>query len=151
MIVLRDVIDLCRAEALAYKLVPSDEADWRWFCREYSKTFHTPLHLVEAMTPEYVIVRVLEDGLDSKHLRKREDASKVIEELRRVEDPNYDLTQAEEFEEFAEGIEEWDNQRLAKGAKMPTKNTQPEAQLDPPKKKEGFIDLSYLENNKNER
>jgi hypothetical protein len=156
MITLSDVVDLCRAEALAGKLYPTELSDWRWFCREYSKTFHTSLNLVETMDPERVILAVLEDGLDSKRLKVREDADKVIEELRRLEDPDYDATQAGEFDEFAAGIEEFEANRIADGAPLPKKagpshESQVSEAVQKKDKTQGFIDLSYLENSKNER
>jgi hypothetical protein len=151
---LSDVIDLCRAEALAGKLYPSDESDYRWFCREYSKTFHTPLHEVLKMDAEHVMLCVFEEGLDSKRLRKKEDADFIIEELRRLEDPDYDSNKAAEFEEFAEGIEEWDDARQAQGLPPPTNKKG--APKEEPKKdlpKSGFLNLDYLakeeEGNKN--
>lgn len=149
---LSDLIDLCRAEALASKLYPTEESEYRWFCREYSKTFHTMLHVVEKdLDPEYVISRVLENGLDSYRLRKYEDFEKVVEQLRRLEDPNYDATKAREFDDFASGIEQWESQRVAEQKPIPTKQNQvkEEPPKDPPK--QGFIDLSYLEDSEDER
>lgn len=144
-ITLSALIDFCRAEALAGKLYPTELSDYRWFCREYSKTFHTALHIVMQMDPEHVILCVLEDGMDTKRLRKHEDAQSVIEELRRLEDPEYDATREAEFEDWGAGIEEWDAQRVAKGAiTPPTKETPKEEPLkDMPK--QGFLNLSYLE------
>lgn len=142
---LNDIIELCRAEALAGKLYPTDTSDWRWFCRAYSKTFHTPLIQVLEMDPEHVILAVLEDGLDHRRLKKREDAAAVIEDLRRLEDPDYDKHEAEEFEDFVEGVEEWDNQRLSDGKPVPKKRVKEEKpQPIPEHKKEGFINLSHL-------
>lgn len=154
MIFLNDVIDCCRAEALAAKLYPTDESDYRWFCREYSKTFHVPLNLVFDLEPEHVILYVLEDGLDGKSVRRREDADQIVTQLRRLEDPNYDATKEKEMSDYAADIEAWDAKRLAAGKPLPTKfdkNEEPSPKPIAPEKKSGFVDLSYLENQKNER
>jgi hypothetical protein len=146
VISLSDVIDFCRAEALAGKLYPSDVSDWRWFCREYSKTFHTPLDLVMVMEPEHVILCVLEEGLDSRRLKNKDDAKAVIDELRRLEDPDYEATKAKEMDDWAVGIEDWEDDRVASGAPLP-KKIKVGQKIEEPKElpKEGGINLSYLQ------
>jgi|ERR1700677_765267 len=147
MISINDVIDFCRAEALAGKLHPTEVSDWRWFCREYSKTFHTPLHFVmNELEAEHVILCVLEEGLDSKRLSKREDFETIIEELRRLEDPEYEHNKEKEIEDWTAGIEDWEADRLKKGAPLPRKGAKQEP-VEPIKTqmpKEGGINLSYL-------
>lgn len=146
MITLNDIIDFCRAEALAGKLYPSEVSDWRWFCREYSKTFHTPLHLVLEMDPEHVVLCVLEEGLDGKRLRNEKDVESIIDELRRLEDPDYESSKR--MDDWAAGIEEWDDAREAAGLPVPKTNAtvaHPEPSLQPKEMpKEGGINLAYL-------
>lgn len=148
MIPLNDIIDFCRAEALAGKLFPSEVSDWRWFCREYSKTFHTPLHVVmNEMDPEHVILCVLEEGLDNRRLSVRADFDKIVEELRRLEDPDYDANRLKEIEDWSEGIEEWEDHRVATGAPLPKKgknNAPPQTPTKTQMPKEGGINLAYL-------
>jgi hypothetical protein len=153
---LSDLIDFCRAEALAGKLYPTEESEYRWFCREYSKTFHTNLPLVQKMEPEHVILTVLENGLDSYRLRKYEDFEKVIEQLRRLEDPNYDATKIKEFDDFASSIEQWEANRVKENGPIPVKRGKSTEQqlLEKDAKKlpsQGFVDLSYLEHSEDER
>ncbi len=144
MIPLNDVVDFCRAEALANKLWPTEISDWRWFCREYSKTFHTPLHIVMEMDAEHVILCVLEEGLDSKSLARREDFDKIVDELRHLEDPEYESNKEKAMEDWTAGIEEWDAQRVQKGAPLPRKGKQEPTRVPKPLPKEGGINLAYL-------
>lgn len=147
MISLSDIIDYCRAESLASKFYPTETSDWRWFCREYSKTFHTPLPQVLEMDPEHVILCVLEEGLDNKRLKKKEDLDSLIEELRRLQDPDYDSTVVKEVDDWVSGIEEWEDERVAAGAPLPKKGQELPKELP----KQGGINLSYLENSKDEQ
>ena len=147
MIPLNDLVDFCRAEALSGKFYPTEVSDWRWFCREYSKSFHTPLHIVMTeLDPEHVILCVLEEGLDAKRLTKREDFDKIVEELRRLEDPDYDANRVKEIEDWSAGIEEWESNRQATGAPLPKKgaNNAPDAPVKTQMPKEGGINLQYL-------
>jgi hypothetical protein len=153
-VIFDDVVDYCRAEAIASKLFPTLESSWRAFCRQYSKTFHTPLHDVMDLDPEFVMLAVFEEGYSSKNMANRDDAAYIIEEFRRMEDPNYDATQAQEFEDFAEGIEEWEDFRQSVKSPIPKKGQQVEASKpEEPKEtpKQGFIDLSYLEDSDDEK
>jgi hypothetical protein len=142
MIHLNDVVEFCKAQALAYKLYPSEEADWRWFCREYSKTFHTPLHQVLEMEPEHVILCVFEDMFDSKRLKDKKHFDQIVDELRRLEDPNYDATKANEMDDWVAGVEEWDDAREEVGLPIPIKGVKSAQEKELPK--EGGINLAYL-------
>lgn len=144
MIPLNDLIDFCRAEALAGKLWPTEISDYRWFCREYSKTFHTPLHLVLEMEAEHVILSVLEEGMDTKSLSRMEDFEKIQLELRRLEDPNYDANNERAMEDWTAGIEQWEKNRVAKGSPLPKKGKQEPTVAPKPLPKEGGINLAYL-------
>lgn len=146
MISLDDIIDYCRAEAISGKFYPTEISNWRWFCREYSKTFHTPLYQVMDMDPEHVILSVFEDGYDARRLRKKEDVDAIIDDLRRLEDPNYDANQENRMADWAAGIEQWDKMRVSKGAPLPKKTDPKDPPKDPPKPlpKEGGINLSYM-------
>jgi hypothetical protein len=145
MITFEEIVEYCKAEALAGKLFPTEASNWRWFCREYSKAFHTPLHEVLTMDPEHVILFVFEDNFDNKRLKKKEDLDSIILELRRLEDPNYDEKEAKQFDDWTAGIEEWEEERQRTGAPLPTKagskNPKP---IPKPLPKEGGINLAYL-------
>ncbi len=145
MIVLLDVIEFCKAQALAYKLYPSEEADWRWFCREYSKVFHTPLHQVLEMEPEHVILCVFEDMFDSKRLKDPKHLEQIIDELRRLEDPDYEATKANEMDDWAAGIDEWDDARVEAGISVTGLKKGANPTMKPKElPKEGGINLAYL-------
>lgn len=152
MLSLSDIIDYCRAESIAGKLYPTEASDWRYFCREYSKTFHTPLSQVMDMDAEHVILSVLEDGMSNRSLRNEDDLAAITEDLRRIEDPDYDVNQEKVMDDFAAGIEEWEEERQASGAPLPKKGVVTPAKQKPPKElpKEGGINLSYLSEEEHE-
>jgi len=143
VISLDDIIDYCKAEAISGKFYPTEVSNWRWFCREYSKTFHTPLLTVMSMDPEHVILTVFEDGYDSRRLRKAEDVEFIVTELRRLEDPDYDANQEKVMNDWSAGIEQWEENRVAKGAPIPHKND-PKPIPPKPLPKEGGINLDYM-------
>jgi hypothetical protein len=151
LIYLREIVEFCKADALAYRLMPSEVSDYRYFCREYSKMFHTPLHIVFTLPPENVILAYFEEEFEKKNLSIDDDFDSVVEEVRRIEDPEYDATQEKEFSEFVEGIELFEEGRLARGDGIPNPrkkkvNAPPEATLDdepnPDLPKQGSIDMS---------
>jgi hypothetical protein len=146
MIALDDIIDYCKAEAISGKFYPTEVSNWRWFCREYSKTFHTPLLQVMEMDPEHVILAVFEDGYDSRRLKNKEHVDSIIDDLRRLEDPNYDATRETEMQDWSAGIEQWEANRVAKGAPLPRKTDPKAPPVIPPKPlpQEGSINLAYM-------
>lgn len=147
MIYLRELIEYCKAEAVANKFYQSELADWRWFCRQYSKMFFTPLHLVESLPPEKVILSVFEEQLERFDLNKVEDLQALTEQIRRLEDPDYDENQERELQEFISAAEQFEEERLDQGKPVPSLNRRiqkvaEQAATAPPK--QGMINLDYL-------
>jgi hypothetical protein len=144
MIRLAEIIESCKAEALAGRFSPSEVTDWRYFCREYSKTFHTPLHLVLEMAPEQVILAVLEDQLSRKNLNVTEELEQVIEEVRRLQDPNYDANAEKVMDDFVKFAEAQEAERIKRGDPIPgpKKKGMQKLQPEPEKPTQGFVDLS---------
>jgi hypothetical protein len=157
---LRELIEFCKAEALAAKLAPSEVSNWRYFCREYSKTFFTPLHEVMKLSPELVIASVFEDQLSKKDLDNQDDYDAILEEFHRVEDPNYDANAEKEMDDFVAGIEAWEEERQRTGGAIPrpkkkklvdqqASKPKPPPEKDPVElkpieglRKHGFVDFS---------
>lgn len=144
---LRDLIDYCKAEAVAAKFYQTETADWRWFCRQYSKMFFTPLHLVKTLSPEEVVLAVFEEQLEKFDLSKVEDLQALTEQVRRLEDPDYDENQERELQEFISAAEQFEEARLDQGKPVPSLNRRiqkvaEQAQTAPPK--QGMINLDYL-------
>jgi hypothetical protein len=155
---LKELIDTCKAEAIAYKLYPNALSEWRWFCRQYSKLFNTALHIVETMDPEHVILHIYEEQLEEV------DAVEHIDELMRkiyaIEDPEFEKLQEDDLQNFVKMAEEEEKERLASGrpvhkqeldepSLLPKSVPKPKTFKELPK--EGFLNLSHLENSDDER
>lgn len=136
-----DIIEICRVEAIAYKLQPDQASIWRNFCRDYSKLFHTELHLVLAMSPEFVISQVLEERLDEINpVERRED---LMDRIYLAEDPDYESTKEKELQDFIKDAEEEEEERIRNGRPVfvPKGKTKLETKAVP---KEGYVNLAYL-------
>jgi hypothetical protein len=153
MIAFYELAEYCKAEAIAAKLTGGEVSDWRYFCREYSKTFFTPLHVVMTLSPEHVILSVFEDQLGKRNVNVPEDLEAITEEIARLQDPDYDSTKEKAIDLYVAGLEEWERQRVAKGLPIPKplhkrKKVQEEPalaqeqELPPDLPKQGFVDLS---------
>lgn len=142
---LQELIDACQAMALAHKFEPDELSVYRSYCRKYSKSFHTPLHLVLKMDPEHVILNVYEDKLSEVDVE--ENAESLLDMIYSLADPEYEKQQKEEIDRFAEMAEEEERQRIAKGKPIHPALKE-EAELFPKSlPKSGGINLSYLEDN----
>lgn len=150
---LKELIDTCKAEAIAYKIAPSDLSEWRWFCRQYSKLFNTALHLVEHMDPEHVILHVYEEQLEDVDTIERID--ELMRKIYAIEDPEFEAEQEQDLQDFISKAEEEEVVRIASG-RLVHKQELDEPSLAPKQNfkqlpKEGFINLSHLENSDDER
>lgn len=148
MITFHEVVEYCKAEALAGVFYRTDSSDWRWFCRQYSEMFGVPPFQVEQLPPEHVILYVFEKQLEQYDLEKHEDLQALIEQVHRIEDPNYDENQEQEIQDFIAAAEAYELVRKKKGKKMPDLNAriakiEQKKLAEPPK--QGMINLSYLE------
>lgn len=141
-----ELLEYFRALSIAEKLDPSSEYLWRFVCRQYSKKFHTSLHLVLQMSPEHVLTHYYEDQLEGLDIE--ESLDEILDMIYRLEDPNYDAKQAKQQRDFDKQAEEEEKERLAGGVSVfealkRSKKGMPLKDHVEPKK--GFIDLSYLE------
>jgi hypothetical protein len=148
-----ELIKMCRAEALAGKLYPTAESQWRFFCRQYSQRFSTPLEQVLNLDPEHVILHVLETQTDD--IDVEENIEQIMEKIYQIADPNYDAKVKKEQDDFDKKAleEEEERLRLNKPVHPSERNTllpkapqkEPEIQAPPAHlPKEGYLDLSYL-------
>jgi hypothetical protein len=151
----QELIAACRAIALASKLSPSAESDWRYFCRQYSEKFSTPLHEVVLMDPEWIVLNVFERQTDD--LDTEDSIELILEKIYQLEDPNYDAKVKKSEEEFDRRAEEEEEERLRlgksvhpslKGTPFETR-TKKEVPKTPEEAKpelptEGYVNLDYL-------
>lgn len=156
---LQDIVDYCRALAIADSLSAGEVANWRYMCRQYSKAFHTPLHLVLEMEPEHVILAFFEDQMDRKDVD--DEVENLLDSIYELEDPNYTAEKRSELDGFIKEAEREERERVKANKpihpalraenEVSLKNT-PESPVEPTPDKPtgGHIDLSYLADNDNE-
>lgn len=155
---LQDIIDYCRAVAIADSLSAGEEANYRYICRQYSKTFSTPLDQVYDMDPEEVCRAFFEDQMDSRDIEK--DLETLLDIIYELEDPDYAHEKHKELKDFMKNAEEEERQRIAQkkpihpGLRYESEVSLKNTTEDPPSQKKeptgGFINLSYLADSDNE-
>lgn len=148
----KELLDYCKAQAISNTLATNELTVWRSLCRNYSKTFSTPLHIVFDMDPEEVMLAVFENQLDDF---REEDIEAVLEQIYMLEDPEYERTRRDELKHFIDMAEEQEAERLRLGkpihkamkGETSIKETLPEKANKPKENKPsgGSINLSYLE------
>ena len=99
--------------ALANVSDPTTEYFYRYVCRWYSKTFHTPLHVVlTELSPSDVLIAYFEEGYETM-----DEDDRFLQMMKTV-DPDFDDKEEESIQEFINMIEEeQENKRLAKAEK----------------------------------
>jgi hypothetical protein len=129
----RDLLDQAKITAIQNALSPTETSVWSQLCRTYSKTFHTPLHLVETLDPEIVLQAVFENQLESFDPEK--DLQSLYDQLRHIEDPDWEETEEEDLQDFIKKTEKAEAKRVKEGRaikgtekslpKMPTLDNKP--------------------------
>ena len=151
MIELKDLVEYCISESISSRFYPTEESEYRRYCREYSKFFNTPLIEVYNLSPEHIILNVYEEYIKRYDLEKYKDYTDLIEQLRRIEDPNYDAAQEKDLTDFIKKIEKAEKQRLEEGRTIPSLGN-PKPKVEEKKlPEEGYLNLSYLENSQDEK
>lgn len=159
MIEFKDLADYCQALALANKLHPTDEAIYRSFCRQYSRSFHTPLHQVLDLDPIVVMTAIYEDQLEEISLD--DNMEQIMDLIYQLEDPEYAQQKRDELKQFIKDSEEEEEERIEMGKpihraladenEVSLKKDTSEVPPTPNKKlpQGGGINLSYLEREEN--
>lgn len=153
MIEFREFLEYCQIEAIANKVNPTDVSMYREMCRRYSKMFHTPLHLVETLDPEHVLLNIYEEQLEDTDLENFQKLEHLLDIIRGIEDPEYNAAQSKEQAEVDKKAELEEEERIKSGrAVHPTlqkalnektllKKVKEEIKEKPTR---GFINLDYL-------
>lgn len=145
MLSLKDIVDLCKAQAIANAFSADESAMWRWFCRSYSKAFHTPLAQVLEMDPEHVVLHFYEDKFDQTDVE--EELESLLDQLDELENPDYDRNKQKELKDFIKKAEAEERARVAAGKPIHPAMLKDRGglQLAPEMPTSGSINLSYLE------
>ena len=140
-----ELSDLAELRAIDSKLNRTEDSIWRYYERQYSEKFHTPLHQVSELEPLFILQALFESQFDSLSLSEDGELNSLLDRLYSIQDPNYDA-EAEKAElEFNKKAEEEEEERLAKlAAKKKKKQKNASEKKSPIDKKNGGIDLSYL-------
>ena len=141
--IFRTLLQYCKVKAIADLLSPNEESYWRESCRYYSKTFNTPLHEVERMDPEHVLLHNFENQIE--HLDIDEEVESLLEQVYRVEDPDYDKHKEEDLGQFIQNVQAgaYEKKPAPKKA-LPKKEVVAEIPKDTPTS--GSVDFSNLKN-----
>lgn len=156
----RELLDACRLEAINGILNPTQETIYRSMCRDYSERFHTPLHVVHTLDMEFVITELYSAQFDDRQSKEdwvlEDDLGSLMEMVARIEDPEFEAHEKEEFDEFAEQALAEERERLkakrpihkalAKEMEEPTLSPRV---AKPEQPSQGFINLSHLDNEDN--
>lgn len=157
MIVLQDLIDLCRAQSIANALYGGEDATWRYICREYSRTFHTPLHIVKQLEPEEVILEFFSNQMDD--VKADDQLDSLLDQIYTLEDPNYAKEVRDELRNFMKQAEAEEEARVKSGKaihpaikredevslKAPESTPDPEPSQLQDRPSGGSVDLSYFQ------
>lgn len=97
-----EFLEFHQIKAVYSALNPGFESVWRAKCREYSIKFHTPLHLVHTMDPEFIVQNLYEDEYNKKHVNNNLD--EILDQLRRIKDPTYEPLPQQEIEDLVDAV-----------------------------------------------
>lgn len=115
MISYSDLLATYHAEAIKNTLESTEVAVHRQICREYSKAFHTPLHLVLKMDPAEVILAFYEEQLSNFNPEEDGHIESLLDRIYALEDPEYEKEKRREMDDFDKKAEEEEEERLAEG------------------------------------
>lgn len=156
---LNDILDVSMVDSLLNKVEPTEHSAYRFICREYSKKFHTPLHIVEhELALDYVILHYCESQLDAMDID--ENIEKILDKLYELQDPEYVKQKKQNLDEDIKKYEDEEELRLAEGRPIHGRSKKSSGVIGKPieKKKEvakviptkGSISLAHLESEDSE-
>lgn len=102
--VFRELLQYCKAKAIADLLSPTEESVWRDACRTYSENFNTPLHVVLKMDPEHILLNNFEKQLEDVDVDKS--VEELLESVYKIENPNYMEEQEQELQDYIDKVVE---------------------------------------------
>jgi hypothetical protein len=140
-----DLISLAQIKAIHAAIEPSLESIWRIRCREYSKAFHTPLHVVMSELDPMMVLQTLNEEKYHPSIVEQE-LEELLETLQKIKDPTYSKMDPQMLEDMVDAVLNKEIARLSK-KKPPTPETIQTAiktaEVKTPKS--GGLDFSSLE------
>jgi len=108
------LVEHAKAVAMADKLQPNELSEYMFICRQYSKNFNTPLHVVmNDLDPEHVILTFFQNQYDD--LDTDEHMEDILDMIYEMRDPNYSREKREELKEFIKQAKREEKARIAAG------------------------------------
>jgi hypothetical protein len=153
-----EILEYCKANAIANTLQPNEVYIWRKLCRDYSKKFNEPLTEVMEMNPEHILTAIFEDQLDSYNVE--ENIEDLVDKIYSMENPEYEKEKEDELKQFIEDAETLEKERIknrkpihkALKDEVSLRDTSEKSYLDKKNKPaSGSINLEYLEKLDNEK
>lgn len=114
--IFEDLMNYCKAEAIASLVDPTYESIYRYLCREYSTKFHTPLDQVFKLDPEFVMLHVWESRYEKMDLD--DELENILDTIYTMQDPEYSKAKADEQQAFDEQAEKEEEERIASGESL---------------------------------
>jgi hypothetical protein len=142
--ILQDLFTYCQVKALDDKLNPTLETEWKAITRAYSERFHVPLPQVRQMDPESVISEVLEAQYEEIDVFEK--IEHILEEIYRIDDPNYDKQQKIDMDAFIKVVEKREKKRLEAVKRKESRQKESLRGAQPPMRSGGSVDFSKLKN-----
>jgi len=137
------LFEIAQIKAIHNALEPTMDSIWRARCRDYSKRFYTPLHVVmEDLDPEMVLLALNEERYPISCVE--EELPELMETLYKIKDPSYTSISKEDIEAMVDNVLNKENARYNKKKtkeQIEVKKTAPENIL-----KSGGMSFSNLEN-----
>lgn len=134
--------DALKLLALRAVMNPDGEASFRSICRWYSTTFHTPLHLVDDLPEDDVLLAYFESTYEDMEEDKREEVLQGLletDEDRKKKALTKDAENADAFE-FARQMAYEEKQKQAKAKISDVKVEKKTSMLSPADKKEARLE-----------
>lgn len=108
--IFNELLQYCKAKAIADSLLPTEDSLWRSACRYYSKRFNTPLSEVMKLDPEHILLTNFEDQLSEIDIEENIDS--VLEQIYRMENPNYEKEEEDDVQEFIKKVESMEAKKV---------------------------------------
>lgn len=117
--------------ALANIINPNNEYYYRFVCRWFSKTFHTPLNQVYNMPIEEIFITYFEETYE-KINNTENGESEIFTEMMMAIDPEFDSKEEESIQEFIEMIEKEESEKKRNKQSQKPKKAANSPTLNPP-------------------
>ena len=137
------LFELAQIKAINSAIEPTLDSIWRMKCRQYSTTYHTPLHVVKELDPITVLEALYEDRYPPSIVE--EELAELVDILNKIKDPTFERMSAEETENLVDAVLNRELARAAKNKAPTPQNIKAAVEEDQAKPKSGGLDFSQLE------